>query len=170
MSRLGPLITKSTLAEIYAWGDAHTLKLYRPGASAGAAAREAAHARIARDAGIPTPRVIEEITLDGRTGVVFERMDGPSMLEVLIRHPETSEDLARQFAALHADLHGRGISAVRASFCTAYLQHYTVLRSETIAELDAWHLPIAVARLAELVAATEQAAIVRFIDELMSHP
>ena len=269
MSRLGPLIAKSAVSETYHWGDRQTLKLYRPGAPPDAAAREAAHARLAHEAGIPTPAVIEEITHDGRAGIVFERVDGPSMLEMLGQRPETVEALARQFALLHADLHGRagtglpgqrerlrrriannyaitagvraaalasldplpdgetlchgdfhpgniilarhgpiildwfdatagmpaadlcrtllllrfsvlpralpaavrgGIDGVRASFAATYLQQYTAHRPVPSAEVDAWGLSVAVARLTELVSMPEHTAIAAFIQGLLSHP
>ncbi len=269
MSRLGPLIEKSLVADIYAWGDHHIVKLYRPGASSGAAAREAAQARIARRAGIPTPGIVDVITVDGLAGIIFERVDGPTMLELLGQRAEEADPLARVLAGLHADLHGRpgddlpsqrerlrqrisralgvtaearvavlarlealpegrafchgdlhpgniimarsgpviadwydaacgspagdvartlqlltfaplpprlpaelshGIDSARDAFRAAYLHHYAELRPETAAEHEAWRLPVAVGRLAELVSASEQSALSAFVGELLSHP
>jgi thiamine kinase len=107
MNRLGALIATGGTAEIYAWPDDRVVKLYWSGAAASAAAQEAAHAGAAYTAGAPTPTVIELVTVDGRPGVVFERAQGPSMQETLFAEPQRAEELARQFAELHADLHLR---------------------------------------------------------------
>jgi len=107
MNRLGALIATGGTAEIYAWLDDRVVKLYWSGAAASAAAQEAAHAGAANVAGAPTPRAIELVTVDGRPGVVFERAPGPSMQETLLAEPRRTEELARQFAELHADLHQR---------------------------------------------------------------
>ena len=107
MNRLGPLIATGGTAEIYAWSEDKVVKLYWNGAAASAAALEAAHASAAHAAGAPTPAVVELVTVDGRPGVVFERAQGPSMQETLFAEPQRAEELARQFAELHAGLHQR---------------------------------------------------------------
>ena len=107
MNRLGTLIATGGTAEIYTWPDDRVVKLYWSGAAASAAAQEAAHAGAAHAAGAPTPRAIELVTVDGRPGVVFEQAAGPSMQDTLFAEPQRTEELARQFAELHADLHER---------------------------------------------------------------
>lgn len=107
MSDLGSPIARGASAELFAWGAGRVLKLYRPGLPPAAAEREAAHARAARAAGVATPAVFDVVTVDGRGGVVFERTDGPTMLEVLASAPGALEALAGQMAALHADMHDR---------------------------------------------------------------
>ena len=51
--------------------------------------------------GYPVPRV-EEISADG-SELVMERIDGPTMFEVLSRHPWTLWRHASVLAALHED-------------------------------------------------------------------
>jgi Ser/Thr protein kinase RdoA (MazF antagonist) len=107
VSKLGRHIAKTPSGDILAWGEDHILKLYRPGSPPTAAEEEAARARAARAAGIPTPAVADIITLEGRFGVVFERADGPTMLQTLAERPEAADTLAQQMATLQADIHGR---------------------------------------------------------------
>jgi len=57
----------------------------------------------AAQAGYPVPRV-EEISADG-SELVMERIDGPTMLEVLSRQPWTLRRHAAELAALHDRLH-----------------------------------------------------------------
>jgi aminoglycoside phosphotransferase (APT) family kinase protein len=107
MSTLGRQIAKTPSGDILAWGEDRILKLYRAGSPPTAAEEEAARARVARAAGIPTPAVADVITLEGRVGVVFERTEGPTMLQHLAERPEAADTLARQMAMLQADIHGR---------------------------------------------------------------
>ncbi|MDH5344026.1 MAG: hypothetical protein OEW79_14485, partial [Betaproteobacteria bacterium] len=49
-------LAKGGNAEIFAWGDAHVVKLFRPGLSRDVVDMELQLARIAHAGGIPTPR------------------------------------------------------------------------------------------------------------------
>lgn len=105
MSQIGRHVATGTVADILGWGDRHVLKLYRH--SPATAAREAALARAVHALGVPTPGVADVVTIDGRAGIIFERTDGPTMLERLAGEADRAGELARQLAALHADLHAR---------------------------------------------------------------
>ena len=102
---LGPLIGAGRTAEVFAWGDGQVLKLYRDGMPAQWVADEARVGRIVVDAGLAAPVVGEMVELDGRLGVVYERLDGPSMLDYMAAHPAEIPALGRQFAELHAQMH-----------------------------------------------------------------
>lgn len=107
MSRLGPKFAKGRTADVFRWGERQILKLYREGFPPTAAEREAALARMAHAAGVRTPEVIDVVTVDNRPGVIFQRVDGLTMLQVLSESPWRTGELARQLAALQADLHAR---------------------------------------------------------------
>src|SRR6187397_755800 len=83
-SQLGARITTGGSADIFAWGERHVLKRFRRGTPAAAAAREAACTRAARTAGAPAPETLDVVEVDGDCGVIFERIDGRSMLEALL--------------------------------------------------------------------------------------
>jgi len=102
---LGQLIGQGGEAEIYAWGEGKVLKLGFPSRSRGGVEDELQAARVAHEAGVPTPAVGETIELDGRIGIVFERVDGPSMLAHLVTHLWQMRRLARQMAEVHAAIH-----------------------------------------------------------------
>jgi tRNA A-37 threonylcarbamoyl transferase component Bud32 len=74
-------------------------------------ANEVAATRAAHQAGLPVPAVFEGLIEVGqREGIVFERVDGPTITEVLQDQPERGstsdvEDYARQAAELHARIH-----------------------------------------------------------------
>ena len=101
----GPLIGQGLTAEIYAWGDGQVLKLYHAGFPEKWIHREAEVTRIAHGAGLAAPAVGPVVELDGRQGIVYERIDGESMLRTFAAKPWMLFDLTRQFAALHAAMH-----------------------------------------------------------------
>jgi aminoglycoside phosphotransferase (APT) family kinase protein len=107
MSLSAPLLARGNFADVFAWGDDQILKLFHETGTSIQADQEAAHARAARAAGIPTPAIIGTVSIENRTGVIFERVHGPTMLEALSIRPAETIALAHQFAVLHADLHAR---------------------------------------------------------------
>ena len=92
-------------AEVYAWGKDQILKLYRPEMPCGWIADEARVGRIVAEAGLAVPSVGDVIELEGRLGIIYERIVGPSMLDELVRRPWTIFRSARQFAEVHAAMH-----------------------------------------------------------------
>ena len=112
----GPLIARGRTAEVYAWGEHRVLKLILPGFPATIADREAQIGEVVYRAGVGAPRVDGTLTVDGRAGIVYERVDGPSMGGVLVARPWTLFRLAGQLAELHAAVHrasGAGLPSRR---------------------------------------------------------
>lgn len=101
----GVLIAEGNTAQVFAWGDSHVLKLYREGYPPSEAERELELVQAVITAGIRTPAIMEIETIDGRPGLIFERLDGPTMLESLLGRPGTSLHYPALMAKLHADLH-----------------------------------------------------------------
>jgi len=99
---LGPRLGAGREAEVYAWGNAAVLKLYRPGF--GGHRAEAATLRSLYGGGI-APRLLDVVDRDGRTGLVMERFDGPDMLTLLQRQPWRVLGLAGALATTHLAVH-----------------------------------------------------------------
>ena len=93
---LGELLGRGASSEVYAWTAGTVVKLFVPRFEA-LAAVEFARASTIRAAGAPCPAVHEMIEVDGRTGVVFDRLAGPSLL--------AQRGAASTLAHLHAELH-----------------------------------------------------------------
>jgi len=96
----GPLVASGRDSEIFAYGRDLVLRRSRNRRSM---EKEAKVMGYAAQAGYPVPRV-EEISADG-SELVMERIDGPTMLEVLSRQPWTLRRHAAELAALHDRLH-----------------------------------------------------------------
>ena len=90
-------------AEQVAWGDGEVLKLYHPWVRPEDIEYEAWVGRTMRASGLPAPRVGEIVQVGGRNGLLYERLYGPSMLEMLLRKPWRRFDYAQRLAALLAD-------------------------------------------------------------------
>ena len=99
------LIGKGRTADVYAWGEGRILKFYQSWMPASAVEREYAVTRAAQAAGVPVPATYELVEMDGRYGIVFERIEGISLLAELQAKPWKLFAVARQLAELHAQIH-----------------------------------------------------------------
>ncbi len=98
-------ITQGRTAEIYEHGTDAILKLYVSGFPSQAIQEEWEVSCIAHERGLPVPKALEQLSLNGRSGIVFERADGITLLEQIIRDPAQADDYARKLAALHWEMH-----------------------------------------------------------------
>jgi len=91
-------------AEIFDWGEGRVLKLFL-GNWPEAARHEFTVSRLAYMQGARTPQPLEIVEKDGRPGIVFEKVEGPSLLSLLGLRPWQARQMARQFAGLHHTVH-----------------------------------------------------------------
>jgi len=109
---IGALIGQGRTAEIYAWGDNKALKLYHAGWPASWAEHEAQISRVVAATGLPVPAVGGTLELDGRYGILFERIVGPSLVRQFSAKPWTLARALRAFTDLHLAMHERVISGL----------------------------------------------------------
>jgi hypothetical protein len=98
------LLGTGRTAEVFAWGDDRALKLLRPGLPANWLTSEAEKTSAARDSGAPAPAVYEQIEVEGRAGVVFDRVGSVSMLDEIINSPWRVRGWGVRLAEIHADV------------------------------------------------------------------
>ncbi|MGE5334979.1 MAG: phosphotransferase family protein [Nitrososphaerota archaeon] len=108
----GAPIAAGRTAEVFAWGDGQILKLFRAGRGVEVAAHEAEVARALYAAGVPSPSVDDLIKVDGRAGIIYERIAGPSLLGVLMSHPLRVAAVARMMGEVHASVHAHTIAGL----------------------------------------------------------
>jgi aminoglycoside phosphotransferase (APT) family kinase protein len=92
-------------AEILAWGEGRVLRLFWRSDGDPWRDREEIALRVASAAGAPVPAVYERVTLDGRPGLVMERLDGPDLLTRLGSRPWTIHGAGVLLGRVHARLH-----------------------------------------------------------------
>lgn len=101
----GPLIGHGRTADIFAWGKHHILKLFHEGWEIGPVQVEARISELIVSMGLPVPNVIGTLEDDGRYGVVYERVDGPTLLQQFSKAPWLLHRLMGVFADLHVTMH-----------------------------------------------------------------
>jgi uncharacterized protein (TIGR02172 family) len=103
--RKGQVIGLGRTAEILAWDENQILKLFRDGWSISSVEWEENVARKVSEAGLPVPAVFGIVKVENRHGIIYERVDGSSMLQELVSKPRELEHFASMFARLHAQMH-----------------------------------------------------------------
>lgn len=99
--RRGTLIGIGRTAEVFEFGAGSVVKLLRPGIPATWAELEASLTAAVHARGLPTPAVHDVVELEGRAGVVFEHIEGPSMWTGMLGSVDAADRLARDLASLH---------------------------------------------------------------------
>ncbi|CAM4410314.1 uncharacterized protein (TIGR02172 family) [Paenibacillus endophyticus] len=102
---MGERIGKGMTAEVFGWGEGQVLKLYYDWFQLEWAQHEWRIAKAVNDAGSPSPRPIELMEIDGRLGLIYERIKGSSMLALMQASPQEAVKLAREMARLHDEIH-----------------------------------------------------------------
>ena len=98
-------IARGRTADVYAWGDTHILKLFHNWFELKDIQYEREIARAVHASGVKSPAVGELIQVQGRNGLIYERVAGNSMLEMFQRQPWKILQYGRILAELHAQMH-----------------------------------------------------------------
>ena len=105
-------IAQGRTAEIFLWDEDHILKLYREWCPPHWIKDEARIARAVYGAGIPSPAAGEILEMNGRQGLIYERIQGISMLQDMNAHPWTILKHARSLAELHVKINKLSITGL----------------------------------------------------------
>jgi thiamine kinase len=134
MDELGERLGIGRTAEVYALGDERVVKLMLPDFPEEAGLREAEVSELINHAVADAPRFFGTTRVDERLGLVYQRVDGATMLDRLQVRPWAYPRLADGLALLHAEIHaanGSGLPEHR-----AYLRHM-IARAEPVAGSEA---------------------------------
>jgi Ser/Thr protein kinase RdoA (MazF antagonist) len=102
---LGEKIGEGAFSEAYAWAPGQVVKLFKAGVSRQFGRHEMRMIRAVAAAGLPAPEVFGEVTLDGRFGIVMQRLDGPTLLQLSRTGAVTFEQAGAVVAALAMSIH-----------------------------------------------------------------
>jgi aminoglycoside phosphotransferase (APT) family kinase protein len=128
----GPLIARGRTAEVYAWQENKILKLFYDWCPAHWMEQEINVGRVMAGKNLPVPKLIDTLKIEGRQGIIYDRVEGPSMLQLSNSRPWLLTGLARQLAELHTEIHiqdGNGFPALRGAL-TAVIQQVEDLPAE----------------------------------------
>lgn len=98
------LIGRGRTAEVYAWDEGQVVKLFHAGWPQNAIDSEERIARLVYAGGLRGPAVFGRVEVDGRTGLIYEWIQGPAMEELMARNPWKLAIFARKLADLQADI------------------------------------------------------------------
>ena len=98
-------IAHGRTADVYEWDEGHVLKLFHNWFELGNIEFEMKIARAVHASGVKSPAVGDLIRVDGRNGLIYERVAGKSMLEMFLRRPWKVFVYAPILAQLHAQMH-----------------------------------------------------------------
>src|ERR1700722_16225058 len=102
---LGEKIGEGAYADVYAWAPGRVLKLFKSGFPRRHSWWEARMTRAAFAAGAPAPEAFDEVTLEGRFGVVLQRLDGPTLSQLSRSGAMTPEQTGAILATLAISVH-----------------------------------------------------------------
>lgn len=101
---LGELVATGRTSLLYALGTKSVVKVARDGVPDEWLRFEAEMTAAVREVGVPAPAVRDVVSWNDRIAVVFERITGPSMWELIIAEPGSVETHAQLLATIHRDL------------------------------------------------------------------
>jgi uncharacterized protein (TIGR02172 family) len=105
MADMGKPVALGRTAELYAWPEDRVLKLYFDWFDLENIQFEQRMAQSVHTAGLPVPAVGDIVQVNGRNGLIYERVDGQEMWSAFQKRPWQLATLARQTAQLHAEMH-----------------------------------------------------------------
>ena len=98
-------LARGRTADVFDWENGYILKLFHNWFSLENIEYEMKIARAVHASGVKTPTVKELVTVQGRNGLVYERVRGESMLTLFQRNPWKVFGYARTLAHLHVQMH-----------------------------------------------------------------
>lgn len=99
------LLGKGMTAKVYKWGQDKVLKLYAEGCSEEWVRHEAEIGRKVYEAGVSSPEVFDIVEIEGLRGVVFQRIFGKTITNIIVKEPWRYFDFVHQMAGFHYQIH-----------------------------------------------------------------
>lgn len=106
-----PIATGRT-AEIFPWKEGQVLKLFRDWCPVDWVTSEARLGCAVHASGLNVPAVRKVVEVEGRHGIIYQRVDGPTMLQVFQKRPWRLVSSARLLAELHAGMHQKKVDGL----------------------------------------------------------
>ncbi len=97
----GTHIASGRTSEVYAFGESSVVKVLHPDVPRSWAALEAQLTEAVTRQGVRAPEVRDVLEVDGRPAIEFERIEGPSLWQMMVDEPDDIDRLAEVFADVH---------------------------------------------------------------------
>ena len=103
----GERVARGNTSDVWAWAPGQVVKVLHPSVPAHWATLEADITQRVHAAGLPVPATEGVVDVDGRPGIVFERIEGVSMWARMKASPHELPKLMEELVELQLDLHTR---------------------------------------------------------------
>jgi uncharacterized protein (TIGR02172 family) len=104
-NELGAIQAQGRTADIYNWKNNCILKLFHNWFDLDSIRYEQRMSRAVHASGLPVPDVKDLIQVKGRYGLIYERVDGFTMLDILFQQPWRVDQLGQLLANLQVEIH-----------------------------------------------------------------
>lgn len=98
-------IGQGRTAEIFLWGEGTVVKLFHSSLHPAVVDSEIRVNAQLRNVALPMPRMLDVVEVEGRRGIIYERVEGETMLQQMMRRPWQVGRFARTLAELHVQMH-----------------------------------------------------------------
>lgn len=136
----GKLLGSGVTAEVYEWGQDRVLKLYFNKFSTDDWVKhETKVGHIVNGSGLNAPIVYEEVEVDGRKGVIYQRIYGESIIQHIAKEPWKLNFYIQQTAVLHHNIHkfsAEGLPTQKEKFTKAIMRSSNILGCRTKKIID----------------------------------
>jgi hypothetical protein len=102
---LGEKIGEGAFSADHAWAPGQVVKLFKAGVPQRLSRHEARVTRAVLAANAPAPEVFDEVTLEGRFGIVLGRLDGPTLMQLSRSGAMTPAQAGAILASLYMSVH-----------------------------------------------------------------
>ena len=102
--QIGKLIGSGGTSDVHEWGDNEVIKIYKTHISDGTINHEEYIGKLLNKTFLNIPKLIDSITIDGKSALIYERKPGNILAEPLLKGLYEKE-LAQKFAKMHYDIH-----------------------------------------------------------------
>ena len=100
-------------AQILVWDKNQVLKLFREEFTLSTVKKEEKISQLVYEAGLPVPAVYGTIQVEEKYGILFERIDGPVMLEEMMSKPNELKRMTNLLAELHVKINSVKIKKIQ---------------------------------------------------------
>lgn len=100
----GKLIAQGRTAEVYSLSNTQILKLFRVGLPLSIIENEYHIGNKLKNKGLPIPEMDHYLSMEERVGIVYERIEGPTMMSVISTKPWRINKEARRLAEIHRSI------------------------------------------------------------------
>ncbi|XEC93100.1 phosphotransferase family protein [Paenibacillus tarimensis] len=103
------IIAAGRTAELYGYGEENVIKLFKPGISLDMLNMEYINSSEVYRSGIATPQPVRKIELNGRIGIVYEKVSGETLLTLIMKKLASVQEAAAKMVYIHKDIHQKSI-------------------------------------------------------------